>query len=143
MLNNVTLMGRLTADPELRQTPKGNKVCNFSIAVQRPKQKDSDPETDFFQCVAWKGSAELIEKYFGKGNMIAIQGRLRNETYLKKDEKRTATKIIVEKVFFTGEHHKESQLQEPPTYNNSLNSEIPEITDEEIEETLTDDGVPF
>ena len=143
MLNNVTLMGRLTADPELRQTPKGNKVCNFSIAVQRPKQKDSDPETDFFQCVAWKGSAELIEKYFGKGNMIAIQGRLRNETYLKKDEKRTATKIVVEKVFFTGEQHKDKQSDHDSKSEYSNFSEIPEITDDEIEETLTDDGVPF
>ena len=143
MLNNVTLMGRLTADPELRQTPKGNKVCNFSIAIQRPKQKDSDPETDFFQCVAWKGSAELIEKYFGKGNMIAIQGRLRNETYLKKDEKRTATKIVVEKVFFTGEHHKDKQSDHDSKSEYSNFSEISEITDDEIEEILTDEGVPF
>lgn len=143
MLNNITIMGRLTADPEVRQTPKGNKVCNFSIAVQRPKQKGSEPETDFFQCVAWRGSAELIEKYFAKGNMIAIQGRLRNDAYLKNNEKRVVTRIVVEKVFFTGEHRKEEQKSKSQIDNNPSDEEFSKITDEEIEAFMSDDGVLF
>lgn len=141
MLNNLTIMGRLTADPEVRLTKSDVKVCNFSIAVQRPKRKDSEPEVDFFHCVAWRGTADIIEKYFGKGNLIAIQGRLRNNAYLKNDEKRIITQIIVEQVFFTGEHRKEKEdsKSEIQTYDNSSL----EIFDEESDDILSDDGVPF
>lgn len=140
MLNNITIMGRLTADPTVKKTPNGTLVCNFSIAVQRPKKKDSETETDFFNCVAWNGAAELIEKYFSKGNMIAIQGYLRNDIYLKNNEKRTVTRIIVKTISFTGEHRKEgdeSSSINPTTEN------IPNISDEEIDLMLSDDGVPF
>lgn len=91
--------------------------------------------------MAWRGTADIIENYFGKGNMIAIQGRLRNNAYLKNDEKRIITQIIVEQVFFTGEHRKEKEdsKSEIQTYDNSSL----EIADEEIDDILSDDGVPF
>lgn len=142
VLNNVTIMGRLTTDADVRITSNGNKVCSFSIAVQRPHRKDSDPEADFFSCVAWKGTAELIEKYFHKGNMIAIQGKLRNESYLKNNEKRFITRIIVEKISFTGEYRKEEQ-KSLEQHSSLPEPVISEISDEEIELMLSDEGVPF
>ena len=142
MLNNVIILGRITANPEIRTTTNGHKVCDFSVAVQRPKGKDTEPKADFFHCVAWEGTAELIEKYFSKGNMIAIQGQLRNEAYLKNNEKRTITRIIVEKISFTGENKKKDQSDE--SFSNSIAEvEAPYISDEELDLIMTDDGVPF
>lgn len=146
MLNNVTIMGRLTAEPEIRLTSNEIPVCNFSIAVQRPKKKDAtDSEADFFSCVAWRGTAEIIEKYFVKGSLIVIQGHLRNHAYLKNDEKRWTTQIIVDEVHFTGERKKErSEISNMPDYDgDSVPVEIPDISDDDIQAMLTDDGVPF
>lgn len=73
MANNITLTGRLTADPELKTTPNGVSVCSFTLAVKRPRTSDT---TDFIPCQAWRQSAEYLSKYGAKGNMVAVTGSL-------------------------------------------------------------------
>ena len=74
-------MGRLTADPELKQTPSGVSVCRLSIAVNRPKPKDGEQQADFINVIAWRQTAEFVSKYFAKGKMIIVEGALRNNNY--------------------------------------------------------------
>ena len=81
MINRVILMGRLTADPELKQTPSGVSVCRLSIAVNRPKPKDGEQQADFINVIAWRQTAEFVSKYFAKGKMIIVEGALRNNNY--------------------------------------------------------------
>lgn len=111
MLNEVTLMGRLTRDPELRRTGNGTPVTSFRIAVERDiKPKDAEkPETDFVECVAWRGTAEFIEKYFSKGRMIVVHGSLRQRGYTTKEgEKRQVLEVEVENVYFGDSKRSES-----------------------------------
>ncbi len=82
MLNKVILMGRLTADPELKQTQSGISVCRFSVAVDRPYRKDQqEKQTDFINVTVWRQSAEFVSRYFSKGKMIIVEGSLRNDNY--------------------------------------------------------------
>ena len=81
MLNKVIMMGRLCDDPEFRQTQSQIPVCRFRVAVNRPKAKDGQEKTDFINCVAWRSSAEFVSRYFSKGNMIVIEGRMQNNDY--------------------------------------------------------------
>ena len=83
MLNKVILMGRLTADPELRQTPSGVSSCRFSVAVNRDyKSKDTgERQANFIRVIAWRQTAEFVSKYFSKGKMIIVEGSLRNNDY--------------------------------------------------------------
>ncbi|MDE5917817.1 MAG: single-stranded DNA-binding protein, partial [Oscillospiraceae bacterium] len=83
MLNKVILMGRLTADPELRQTPSGISSCRFSIAIDRSyKSRDTgERQTDFINIVTWRQTAEFVSRYFSKGRMIIVEGSLRNNNY--------------------------------------------------------------
>ena len=82
MINNVTLMGRLTAAPELKVTPSGVNVTAFCIAVERRfQQKDGAKQSDFINCVAWRNTAEFITRYFSKGDMIAVTGEIQTRKY--------------------------------------------------------------
>lgn len=81
MINKVILMGRLTADPELKQTQSGIAFCKFTVAINRPKQKDKEQEADFISVTAWRNTAEFVAKYFAKGKMIIVEGSLRNNNY--------------------------------------------------------------
>ena len=83
MLNKVILMGRLTADPELRQTPSGVSSCRFSVAVNRnyTSKETGERQTDFINVVAWRNTAEFVSRYFSKGKMIIVEGSLRNNNY--------------------------------------------------------------
>ncbi|MGN1482079.1 single-stranded DNA-binding protein [Porcipelethomonas sp.] len=83
MLNKVIIMGRLTADPELRQTPSGVSSCRFSVAVDRGyRSKDTgERQTDFIRVIAWRQTAEFVSRYFSKGKMIIVEGSLRNNDY--------------------------------------------------------------
>lgn len=103
MLNNITLQGRLTADPEIRQTEGGVSVARFQIAVERNyKNKDGSRITDFLPVFAWRQTAEFIGKYFGKGDMILLRGSLQSRSYEKDGQKRTAYEINAEEVDFCG-----------------------------------------
>lgn len=103
MLNKVILMGRLTADPEHKQTPNGISVTSFSIAVERNfTEKGSDKrKADFINIVAWRQTADFICKYFAKGRMIAIEGSIQTRNYEdKQGNKRTAFEVIADQVYF-------------------------------------------
>ena len=102
-MNKVILMGRLTRNPELRQTTSGIPVCSFSIAVNRRFAKDGQQNADFINCTAWRQQAEFICKYFQQGSMIAIVGSLQSRSWDNQEGKRQySTDVIVEEVHFTG-----------------------------------------
>lgn len=101
MLNSISIQGRLVEEPELKQTMNGVSTTSFSIATDRNYGKDKT--TDFFNVVAWRNTAEFINKYFHKGQEILITGTLQNDTWEdNKGNKRTATKIVVDNVSFCG-----------------------------------------
>lgn len=103
-MNKVILMGRLTRDVEMRQTPSGVSLARFSIAVDRGYTgKDGQRQTDFINCVAWRQTGEFIARYFGKGRMIAVVGSIQTRTWDGQDGKRQyATEVVVDEAFFTG-----------------------------------------
>lgn len=120
MLNKVIIMGRLTADPELRSTQNGTSVTQFTVAVDRNYSKQGEEkQTDFINCVAWKQSADFICRHFGKGRMIAVEGRLQSRTYDDKNgAKHYITEVIVENASFTGEPKPQDNYSEygEPTF---------------------------
>lgn len=102
-MNKVVMMGRLTADPEIRygQGGSGMAVANFSIAVDRRFKRDGEPTADFFSCVSFGKQAEFAEKYLKKGIKVVVDGHLQNDSYTDREgNKRTSTKIILEGVEF-------------------------------------------
>lgn len=102
-MNKVILMGRLTRDPEMRQTPNGVPVCSFSIAVNRRFAKEGQQNADFINCTAWRQQAEFICKYFQKGAMIAVVGNLQSRSWENQEGKRQySTDVVVDEVYFTG-----------------------------------------
>ena len=116
MLNVCIIMGRLTRDPELRRTNSGKPVVSFTVAVDRDfAPEGQEKETDFIDCVAWNGTAEFVDKYFKKGSMIVVNGRLQLRKWTDKDgNKRTSAEILASNVYF-GES-KKSQEGTAPTY---------------------------
>lgn len=104
MLNCAIIMGRLTADPELRTTASGLSVTTFSVAIDRGYAKAGEErQTDFINVVAWRQTAEFVSKYFQKGSMIAVQGSIQTRSYEDKNgNKRTATEVVANNVSFCG-----------------------------------------
>ena len=101
MLNHIVLMGRLTADPVLRRTGSGTAVAEFSLAVDRDYGKDSGKETDFITIIAWRGTAEFVSKYFAKGRMAVVSGRLQIRSWEGKDgKKQKSAEVVAENVYF-------------------------------------------
>lgn len=149
MLNNVVLMGRLVADPELRHTPSNLPVTTFAIAVDRRYVKQgTERETDFIDIVAWRQTAEFITKYFRKGSMIAIQGSIQTRMYTdKNDNKRKAVEVVAENVSFCGSKRESSGSP----YDGMSRSEIPQSQPSsysnvdlgDFEEITDDDDLPF
>ena len=116
MLNKIILMGRLTRDPELRKTGNGTAVTSFTLAVDRDyKPQDGERETDFIDVVAWRSTAEFVSKYFTKGRMAVVEGRLRVRDWTDKDgNKRRNTEVIADSVYFGDSKRSESGTQEAP-----------------------------
>jgi len=102
MLNRIILMGRLTRDPELRRTQSGTPVTSFSLAVDRDfKSQSGEKETDFIDIVAWRNTAEFVSKYFTKGRMAVVEGRLQIRDWTDKDGgKRRSAEIVADNVYF-------------------------------------------
>lgn len=99
MLNHITIMGRLAKDPELRRTNTGTAVASFTLAVDRDFSKEN--ETDFIECVAWKNTAEFVSKYFSKGRMAVVSGKLQIRGWEDKDgNKRKTAEVIADNVYF-------------------------------------------
>lgn len=109
MLNNITIMGRLTKDPELRYTQNGTAVTSFTLAVERDYSgKDSEKQVDFIDCLAWRHTAEFLAKYFSKGRMVVAAGRLQVRFWEdNQGKKRKAVEVVAENVYF-GDSKKES-----------------------------------
>ena len=102
MLNHITLMGRLTRDPELRYTQSGTPVASFTLAVDRDfKGPDGETETDFIDCVAWRKTGEFVSKYFTKGMLAVVSGRLQLRDWTdKNDNKRRNAEVVAASVYF-------------------------------------------
>ena len=102
MLNKIILMGRLTRDPELRRTQSGTPVTSFAIAVDRDfKAQNGEKETDFIDIVAWRNTAEFVSKYFTKGRMAVVEGRLQIRDWTDKDGgKRRTAEVVADNVYF-------------------------------------------
>lgn len=98
MLNKIVLLGRLTKDPEMRYTQSNTAVASFTLAVDRDF---GEKQTDFIDCVAWKQTGEFVSKYFGKGQMAAVAGRLQIRDWNDKDgNKRRSAEVVVDNVYF-------------------------------------------
>ena len=102
MLNHITIMGRITKEIELRRTNDGTPVASFTLAVDRDfKGKNGEKETDFIDCVAWRQTGEFVEKYFGKGRMAVVSGRLQIRTWKDKDgNNRRTAEVVADNVYF-------------------------------------------
>ena len=103
MLNHITIMGRLTRDPELRRTGSGIAVASFTVAVDRDfgGRDGGERETDFIDCVAWRQTGEFVSKYFTKGSMIVVSGRLQIRNWNDKDgNKRRTAEVVADNVYF-------------------------------------------
>ena len=138
MLNNVVLIGRLTATPELKQTNSGVEVTSFTLAIDRGYTKPGEEkQTDFINCTAWRGTAKFITSYFTKGQMIAVTGSIQTRNYEDKNgNKRIATEVVCKEATFCGSKNENS--------SNNVNSApaVPSINVDDFEELL-DDDCPF
>lgn len=131
-LNKTILLGRITNELELKQTPNGVSVLSFTVAVDR---NSKEKQTDFISCVAWRQTAEFIAKYFGKGRMIAVEGQLRTRTFDDKNGvKHYVTEVYVDGASFTGE-----SKNAEATHNNPADMGNPD----DYEDVLSEDGIPF
>ena len=114
MLNHIIIMGRMVRDPELRKTQSGINVCSFTLACDRDfnSKEGGEKETDFIDCVAWRSTAEFVSRYFAKGRLLAVSGRLQLRDWVDKEKnKRRSAEIQVSSAYFADSKSKE---QEPP-----------------------------
>lgn len=129
MLNKIILMGRLTRDPELRRTGSGTAVTSFSLAVDRDfAGQDGKRETDFIDCVAWRGTGEFAAKYFTKGQMAAVEGRLQVRGWMDKNgNMRRSCEVIVDSLYFAGSKRQSEAQAEPGDFREILEDEEGEL----------------
>lgn len=134
MLNDITLMGRLTRDPELRHTQSGNPVASFTLAVDRDfKSADGTRETDFIDCTAWRNTAEFVSKYFTKGSMAVVNGRLQIRDWTDKEGgKRRSAEVVVANIYFGDSKKSDTKVSGEPYHQNV-----------EFEELEDDGTLPF
>ena len=132
-LNQVTLAGRLTADPELKQTTSGVPVCSFTIAISRRFSQD---QTDFIDCIAWRDKAEFLCKYFRKGSSVCITGSVQKRSWNDRNgQKRYATEAVADDIFFVDSKSESDVGGDPnPTYSQSAPN---------YEKMNADDDLPF
>ncbi len=143
MLNCAVIMGRLTADPELRQTPSGVAVTRFTVAVERSFVKAGEErKADFINVVAWRQTAEFVSRYFSKGSMIAVQGAIQTGSYEKDGVKRSTFEIVADNVSFCGSKSESGTSGAPrtpvaaaPSFSNGSADDFAAMAD--------DDDLPF
>ena len=157
MLNCAIIMGRLTADPELRTTNNGTSVTSFTVAVDRSfVRAGEDRQTDFINVVAWRQSAEFVSRYFHKGSMIAVQGSIQTRNYEDKNgNKRTAVEIVADRVSFCGSKSESNtgstryDSAPAPSFSNgdagsfSVLPDDDDETDYSFDGGASDDDLPF
>ena len=143
MLNCAVIMGRLTADPELRQTPNGVAVTTFTVAVDRGfVRQGEERKADFINVVAWRQTAEFVTRYFSKGSMIAVQGAIQTGSYEKDGVKRSTFEIVADNVSFCGSKSESGTSGAPrtpvaaaPSFSNGSADDFAAMAD--------DDDLPF
>lgn len=147
--NKVILMGRLTADPELKQTPSGAAVTTFTLAVDRRFSNGENKQCDFITIVAWKQTAEFISKYFGKGQAMLVCGELQTRTWKDKDgNNRYATEVVASEVNFC-EGKKEAEGNSTPNNKNGSTGKfeastyIPQAYTQPSFDNVKDEDLPF
>lgn len=134
MLNQIIIMGRLTRDPELRRTQSGTAVCSFSVAVDRDfKSQSGEKETDFVDIVAWRSTADFVSKFFTKGRMAVVEGRLQIRDWKDKDgNNRRSAEVVAEHVYFgDSKQRSESDTASAPPASGDFR-EIPEDEEGEL-----------
>ena len=127
MLNHIVVMGRLTRDPELRRTGSGVAVTSFTVAVDRDfgKNENGEKETDFIDCVAWRQTGEFVSKYFAKGRMAVVSGRLQIRPWTDKEgNKRRTAEVVADNVYF-GESKRSSEGGSAYNSGNSYSAPAP------------------
>ena len=144
MFNKVIIMGRLTRDPDFKQTQSGVAICKFSVAVERQfkDSKTGERLTDFLDCTAFRGTAEFISRYFSKGNMILVEGNIQNNNYTDNNGvKHYSNNIMVENVSFCGGKNEggtaQTEQAQPGLPENVQNAV------EQFEAVVADGEVPF
>ena len=150
MLNHIVLMGRLTRDPELRRTQSGTAVAAFALAVDRDfKGDDGEKKTDFIDIVAWRNTAEFVSKYFTKGRMAVVEGRLQIRPWTDKDgNKRRSAEVVADNVYFgdskrDGDSGQSGGYGAVPSYGDSYGG-YGGYSDNQFTELADDDGeLPF
>ena len=147
MLNTIILMGRLTRDPELRRTGSGTAVTSFSLAVDRDfKSQSGEKETDFIDIVAWRTTAEFVSKYFTKGRMAIVEGRLQIRDWTDKDGgKRRSAEVVADNVYFGDSKRDGDGHSSAPAYGaTQVGSPTPVDAHSEFAEIEEGDGeLPF
>ncbi len=155
MLNVAAIMGRLTADPELRHTPSDVAVTTFTLAVDRSYAKPgTERQTDFINVVAWRNTAEFVCKYFTKGQMMAVSGSIQTRNYEdKQGNKRTAFEIVADQISFCGSKRESGGNSGGSSYESAPAPQKPAFSEpapayssgsnEDFEEILGDDDLPF
>ena len=124
MLNKCFLLGRMTKDPEIRRTNGGTAVTSFTLAVDRDFKTNGEKETDFIEVVAWRNTAEFVSKYFSKGRMAIVEGRLQIRDWTDKNgNKRRTAEVVADNVYF-GDSKRENK--EDPEYKQADLAEISE-----------------
>lgn len=145
MLNRITLMGRLTRDPELRQTQSGNSVASFTLACDRDyAAQGAEKETDFIDVVAWRNTADFVSKYFSKGRMAVVAGRLQIRNWQDKEgNKRKTAEIIADSVYF-GDSKRDSADGPAPAEFKQLPDTTPvPFSGSDMQQMGLDDDLPF
>ena len=142
MLNHITLMGRLTKEPELRTTVSGVNVASFTVAVDRDYQNGGEKQTDFIDCVAWRGTGEFVSKYFHKGSMIVVSGKLQSRKWQDREgNNRVNWEVNADSVYF-GESRKDSPNAAQATYQQNYGN--PNVSAAGFTELDDSDGeLPF
>ena len=160
MLNHIVIMGRLTRDPELRYTQSQVPVASFTVAVDRDfgGRDGADRQTDFIDCVAWRQTGEFVSKYFTKGRMIVVSGRLQSRKWQDRDgNNRTSWEISADNVYF-GDSRRDGDSQSsygqsnygsqpgysaPNSYSSSQSTPVPQVTPSPFEDLEDDGDLPF
>lgn len=134
MLNKVILMGRLARDPELKSTPNSVAVADFTLAVDRGYAKaGTERETDFLDCVAWRGTAEFVSRYFKKGMQVAVTGRIQTRKWKdQQDQKRVSVEIVVDEAFFADSKRDTAVDRTEPRGWQSQDVSFADLGDEEL-----------
>lgn len=147
MLNQISVMGRLTADPELKHTQNDIAVVSFTIAVERDYTiKGQEKQTDFFDCVAWRHTAEFLCKYFSKGRMVVLNGSLQTRMWEDRDgNNRKSVEIVAANIYFGDSKKNSSDSTQDDTSSGYGTPPPPQTSfaDNHYEEIINDDDLPF